>query len=339
MVVIKDLAFHNVGAFEEIPGIGNGLVRVPQEVRNKLQNAVSMHGMDSIGSEIRFVCGAQVMYLYVSAQLSVNNECATVSIYRGNFLVSTHTIRTTDVQMIRINPPAAFGTANEKMLHSKGFAPNVWRIVFGRGTFAFHGLNTHGHDIRKPNDDELPAKKWLAYGSSITTADLNGYPHVASKILDVDVQNLGFPGACRIEKEIVDYILDCREFDFITCELGVNMRGTQTPQEFENRARYLLDRIEELGKPACMISIFPTSYNQLYTTKPDALQAQNEAAFNRILEMLVLEKSSPNIHFISGDRVLDDITGLKADLIHPTPFGHAIMGVNLARIIKELNII
>jgi lysophospholipase L1-like esterase len=291
--------------------------------------------MDSVGVEIRFVTEAPNIDLYLSAQQTDSGGKGKVRIYRGNFLYRTLELEPCVTTFHRLNPPPAFANANDKMLIPGGFAPNVWRIVCDRSVYVVHGIQTHGYDIRPPHQSEVPRLKWLAYGSSITNGSLDGYVHVAAAKLRVQVQNKGFSGSCHIEPELVDYLLDECSFDFITCELGINMRGQYTPEEFEQRAAYLIGRLAQLQKPALIMPLFPNCHSAQYAVKPDSTATQREEAFNRIVEKLVKEANCPTMRFVSGSEILDDITGLSADLLHPTTYGHSIMGFNLA---AQLNI-
>ena len=329
-VDFENLSFHNLGEIEEIPGFGgNGLVRVPVEVRNKLNERARFVGMDSVGVEIRFVTDAPNIDIYVSAQKPEFSSRGSIRVYKGNFLQQTLELDPGVVHFFRLNPPPIFKDANDKMLNNKGFSPNVWRIVCDRTTILFHGMNTHGHNVRPPEKDELPKLNWLAYGSSITNSNLDGYPHIAAKILNAQVQNMGFSGSCHIEREIVDYMIDKRDFDLISCELGVNMRGLFIPEEFEKRAGYLIDRILETKKTALFISAYPNGQSKEYTCNAN-IMTEHETAYNQILSELVKKANSKKIQFINGYEVLTDSNGLSADLIHPTVYGHAVMGINLA---------
>ncbi|MBD2844504.1 lysophospholipase [Paenibacillus sp. IB182496] len=326
--------FYNLGAFEEIPGIGeHGMVRVPAAIRHRLNERARFIGKESIGVEIRFVTDAPNIDLYLSAQKEHGSVSAAVRVYKGNFLVKTLELQSGATTFHRLVPPPAFEKGNEKLMRDGGYAPNVWRVICGRAPIAVHGIDTQGHDIRPPRQDELPPVNWLAYGSSITNADLDGYVHVAAAKLGVQVQNKGFSGACHIEKELVDYLLDDCASDVMTCELGVNMRGAYTPEVFEQRASYLINRLVKLKKPALIITTFPNSRTDGYALGPDEVTAK-EAAFNEILIRLVRQADSPTLELMHGYDVLSEVNGLSADLLHPTAYGHAVMGMNLAARLK-----
>ena len=126
---------------------------------------------------------------------------------------------------------------------------------------------------------------------------------------------------------------DC-EWDFATCELGINMRGCFTPEEFEQRAAYLVDRFTATGKPVFIISIFPNCGTLGFAANA-GIDTDREIAYNAILSSLVENKHAANLHFIPGSSILDDFAGLSGDLVHPCCYGHAVMGCKLADILKE----
>ena len=129
---------------------------------------------------------------------------------------------------------------------------------------------------------------------------------------------------------MVDYLLDECPYDFITCELGVNMRVRYSPDEFEKRASYVMERLVQTGKPALIITTFPNCRTSEYTTEPDNPTSASETAFNQILEKLVKDAACPTVQLVHGFEILDDLHGLGGDLLHPTPYGHAVMGFRLA---------
>jgi lysophospholipase L1-like esterase len=335
---LENVKLYNVGALEKVPGLGeNGLMRLPEKIRNCLNDRARFVAKDSIGCEVQFVTDAPNIDINVSCakpEFAVNGE---IRVFKGNFHYQLHELEPGIVYNIRLSPPPSFPSASKNAINEGGFSSDVWRIICGRGAnVVIHGIDTHGHDIRPPEVKELPKLNWLAYGSSITNSNLDGYPHFAARKLRVQVQNQGMSGSCQIEKQLVDYYVDKCEWDFATCELGINMRGSFTPKEFEKRASYLIDRFTATGRPVLIISLFPNHQSADRVAQPGEEATKREEAYNAILEKLVERKNASNLHFISGREVLDDFTGLSADLLHPCPYGHAIMGTNLAKKLEEI---
>ncbi len=56
---LKEVQLFNVGALEPVPGLGDaGMMRIPEKVRNCLNERARFVGMDSVGCEVRFVTDA-----------------------------------------------------------------------------------------------------------------------------------------------------------------------------------------------------------------------------------------------------------------------------------------
>lgn len=333
-----NVEIYNCEKLEMIAGLGeSGFVRIPKRVRDKMNERARFIGMDSVGCEVRFVTDAPNVDLYLSCIGAEGAQRGEVRVFRGNFLCNTLQFKTGETAKFRLNIPESFGVSKPEVINDGGFSSNVIRLVFNRGcTFVVKDIDTLGHDIRPPREEEKPALNWLAYGSSITNSTLNGYPHVAARKLRVQVQNKGLSGACHLEKEVVDFMVDECSWDFATCELGINVRGI-TPEEFEKRAAYLIDRFADTGKPVVIIGVFPNCRTRGYVSVEEEVTV-HEAAFEEILERLVTQKNLPNLHFYNGSAILDDFTGLSGDLLHPCDYGHALMGVNLAEILRKLGV-
>lgn len=335
-MALENVEIYGNGDLEAIPGLGpNGLVRVPAAIRHQLNKTARHIAMDSIGIEVQFVTKAPIFDIHMSVLKPEHKPRGMVRVYKGDFLCEEIEIEPGIALFHRISVPIEFYEVKDKLLNRGAYSPSVWRIVCDRGVYVIHGINTHGYPIRRPRQSELPALKWLAYGSSITNSDLDGYPHIAASILGLQVQNMGFSGSCHIEKAIVDYMLDGCTYDLISCELGVNMRYDYSAEEFENRASYLIDRLAQMQKPALILTTFPNCCSQAYAKTSNTI-TRRERQFNQVLEGLVDQVESPHIVLLQGYEVLSDLRGLSGDLLHPTKYGHAVMGINLADQLKNL---
>jgi lysophospholipase L1-like esterase len=131
------------------------------------------------------------------------------------------------------------------------------------------------------------------------------------------------------------YLAARNDWDWITLELGVNMRSTFTPEAFEQRSRFLIGEIASShpGKPVFLITVYPNAESPENGAQPSDMQAR-QSAYCEILRTIAAENRSGNLHLIEGADVLSDYSGMTKDLIHPGDYGHTEMGLNLARIIK-----
>jgi acetyl esterase/lipase/lysophospholipase L1-like esterase len=335
-MIYKNIEFFNVSELEEVQGFnGVSLQRFPKAVRDAFGSTTNEKGrlvsMHSTGSEIRFVTESKYVRLFLST-VDADGE---VLVYRGNFFHSKHSLKAGRVAPINLEEPTAFKDVKEASLEVGHFSSKVWRILFNRTCVAFHGIDTFGHAVRPPEENEVPKIKWLAYGSSITQGASsqsfeNSYLQQAAKRLKVDVKCCGLSGACFCEKEVADFIATKAEWDLVTLEIGVNMRSSFTTEEFKERATYLIKTIIENNpeKPVIIVSIF--SNHQDYTAIEDNIYAVRSREYNEVLKKIYLQFKNPYLFLIDGKDMLTDFTALTCDLLHPSAYGHILIGENLA---------
>lgn len=326
-----EIELHNIPSAElSADGTGWVLPRYPRRTYQTFSSPGFLTAQESTGGELRFVTDARHLRVFLSAM----DRATEVTIYKGDFLHATHSLSPGVVHCLQLTPPDNLADVRPEALF-KSFHPDVWRVVFDRGSLVFHGIDTFGRPLRPPLPTEKPRVRWLAYGSSITHASLHGYPHRAARLLGVDVLNKGQSGSCYIEPEAVDFLASGCDWDFATLELGVNLRRVVSSDEFERRARRLVARCLE-AKPGCpvvLITLFPNAADYLIT--PDEVSVR-QAAFRDILRSIARENRDRNVHLVEGSALLDDFTLLGTDLLHPADHGHARMAENLARILTPL---
>ncbi|TCT16356.1 lysophospholipase L1-like esterase [Natranaerovirga pectinivora] len=341
-MIYDNLEFHNVMELQKKDGFsGLRLQRFPEEIRYSLGYEDDKRGriasQTSTGCEVRFVTDSKKIRLYLSA-LDGDGE---VLVYNGNFYYGKYTLKSGVITTIHLEADERFEEVNPEILQGYSFSHKVWRIAMNRGFSAvYHGIDVCGCTIRPPKENEVPKLRWLAYGSSIThgvesISHNNSYVEQAAKRLGVDVLCNGISGACLCEKEVADYMATRNDWDFITLELGVNMRVHFEPEEFEKRARYIIKKVIENNpdKPVIIITIFPN--RSLYLKQPDKIYYRN-IEYNKILNEIHREFNANNLHIIQGDSILTNFSGLSSDLLHPSDDGHILMGENLAKKLKEI---
>ena len=328
------LTFHNA----HLEARNNGsfqITRYPREVRNKLNERGRRMGMDSCGAEIRFQTTAPT----VRITLSCENANGDVQVYRGPFLQESHTLTQGVPTALEITAGDRLQEATDDILESGGFASGIWRILFSRGNFLYHDIESFGHEIRPTEPAETPQVNWLAYGSSITHSNIAGHPFHAARLLHWNLFAKGLSGGCQIEPEITDYFSDyinTENIDIITAELGVNMRARYSVEAFTERAAYFIKTLREAAPevPLGIISIFTNSCH--YSRDPNRLGAQHQAGYDQSLRKLVKEANDSNLHLMEGTELLPDFTLLFADVLHPCPSGQALMGHLLAARLGKL---
>lgn len=337
-MIFENIEFHNVAELERVPGIsGYKLQRFPKEVRNALGHEEHERGrfyvQKPVGCEIRFVTDAK----FIRVSLSAVDQDGLVLIYRGNFFHSYHILKAGVITTLHLECPSKFTEVEADCLRGYSFSTDVWRLQFGKDAeILFHCIDTFGHSLRIPRKDEVPILKWLVYGSSITFGGnallySNAYIQQAARRLGVDVLNKAIAGSCFCEKIVANYLADCEEWDFIMLELGVNMRGRFTVEEYEIRVKYLLEKIIEKNptKPIIVTGIYPNS--ALYSLDKKNSITSSNYIFEQVLSEIIKNMSNENLYYIPGKDILTDFSGLCTDLLHPSDYGHIIIGEDLSR--------
>ena len=283
-MIYKNLEFHNTIELE--PAVSGGLAihRYPREVRDCLSPLGRMVSQESAGCELRFVTEAESIRIAVSslpstlAPWELHNQ--DVFIFKGAFFHSHVRLEPGKVNHINLTDIGggvknAFLALKPEVRNTDYFSHNVWRVMFGRYPAVFHELETYGYPVRPPKPDELPKQRILFYGSSITNGASPTLYHLAyvqqtARHLKADAINQGLSGSCHCEKEMAEYLAGRDDYDIISLELGVNMRGGFTPEEFKKRSHYLIETIIKAhpDKPVFLIAIYPnaqSSQNALET--------------------------------------------------------------------------
>jgi lysophospholipase L1-like esterase len=345
MLTHRNLALHNVVELDDAPGGGVLLRRWPRAVRKTLSPLGRMVAQESAGCELRFVTEAKSFRLSLGALPSAlaphEKHACDVAIFRGAFFHSHHRITPGEINHLNIGgigEENRFSEIQPEYARGCGFSSEVWRVFFGRYPAVFYDLDPYDGEVRPPRAEEVPAQSWVAYGSSITSGagavlHHNGYVYHAARRLGLDVCNLGLSGSCLCEPEVAEYLAAC-ECDVLTLEIGVNMRMSFSPEQFRARAEYLLEKIcaAQPQRKVLLITIYPNSATY-GIARSETDRSQSEAAFNEILLKLTNGYSVP---LIEGSKILDDFSGLTCDLIHPSDYGHARMGHNLATQLQTL---
>ncbi len=335
-MIYQNLEFHNVAELTDAPGLnGKMLQRYPEAVRHKLNPRGRYVSGESTGCEIRFVTEAPNLRLHLSQIRTDGAGELAFRVFKGDFEVPALPFTAIPpgggVITLSLTALERFNGIRPDALHNH-FSPDVWRIAFGRGaTAVFCGLETFGVPVRPPKPEEKPRLRYLAYGSSITHSHLDGYPFVAARRLGAELCNLGLSGSCAAEGEIADFIAERDDWDILTLEIGINILNI-TPEEYEKRVEYMLSTIRKRhpGKPAAAITIFPT-HASLLAEANDA--TRNFHAFNEIFRRLAARYQ---VTVIEGEEMLDEVTCLSGDVVHPGIFGHAVMGLHLAEKLRPL---
>jgi hypothetical protein len=334
----SDVELHNIAELDPTAGYPGPLLRrYPRAIADSLENTACV-SEDAALSELRFVVVAGRRLALSFTALGGGD----LFVYRGDF-VQNHLRPPAGVVIRHLldfeNDPSA--NLRPEAFAGQTFSRHVWRVVFD-GPTLLHGIDRMGTTIRPPRADEKPTRRWLAYGSTIThgytpVTRQQCYVALTARRLGIEAVNLGLGGSCLCEKAAVDYLASRTDWDFITCELGVNMRAHHEPDVFAQRVRYLVETLtsRHAGKPVVLISPFTTAAD--LTIEPTR-DSRRTAAYREILSSLATEFSPRAVHLLDGREILPEFGGLNCDFVHPSSIGHALMAENLAARLRSLGL-
>lgn len=338
-MIFGQVELHNVEEVQTIYGLdGVRLQRVPEKVRLALNNWAQTRMFSPACCEIRFVCQAEAQITLsspVDGISSSQGRGTEVVIFYGSFQDSRKYVIHQEPQTISLAMPARLKKVGANHSKHLPFSSAVFRLMMAGDAVHLHDVV--GEGIRRPKPEELPRRRYLAYGTSITHGTAASWPHLsyvsqAARHLDADLINLGVGASAFCEPVLADYIAERKDWDFATLALSVNMVGAGfTPEAFYERVSYMINTVcgANPSRPVACITLFPhfRDFGGQFNSQEDQPLA---ATFRQKLREAVAKCPFPNAHLIEGPEILTDIAGLAPDLVHPSDSGMTLMGLNLA---------
>ena len=330
------LQFHNVAETRSLADHdGRLLQRVPEAVRGKLNEGAQTRMCHPAGAEIRFVAEGSV-----TVTLSTRVRKSVVRTFWGPFQDTKEVVVRSEPTAIEIEFPEKLGRIDPETLAALDFDPRVCRLQLPgehRGGHVFyHGVEGN---VRPPRADELPERRYLAYGTSITEGEAALGDHLTyaaqtANRLGADLINLGSCGTAFCDAAIADHVAARDDWDVATLAVSVNMVDRFSVEEFRSRAAYLVNTVAEAhpDKPVVPITIYPNGRDVVEGTDDEG----RCAAFRAALRDVARETPHENVTLVEGPDVLDDIDGLTTDLTHPGDNAMIRMGENLATRLESL---
>lgn len=323
---VPAVALHNVAelAVADWDSGGLALHRVPRAVRRRLNVGARERYRHPSGAELRVVpTGEDPVDVTLSAA-----RPTTVHPFWGPFQPEAPVELGPEPTTLSFSVPDRVAQLRDAV-ETGPFDPHVCRLRFdGWEPVAVHGVSG---PRRPPTDEEVPATRYLAYGTSITegaSASARHLTYVArtARALGVDALNLGTSGTAYCEPAIAEYVAQRDDWDVATLALSVNManRGF-TVEQFADRAAALCDRVAgaDPSRPVLAVTLYP--YHADAVAGDDADRA---AAYRGALREAVADSSHDNLHLVEGPDLLD-ATGLTTDLLHPGDAGMAAIADGL----------
>jgi len=305
---------------------GDRLDRVPPAVATELNVAARERVRHPAGCEVRFVPDGDAT---VSVTLSAAEE-AVVRPFWGPLQGEEPVEIGPEPTVVDCSVPDSIRGFAFDGDDADAFDPRVCRLRFEPWVpVALHGVVG---DCRPPEPDELPDRRLLAYGTSITegasaTATHLTYVARAARGVGLDPLNLGMAGSAFCEPVVADHVAGRHDWDVATLALSVNManRGF-TVDQFRERARYLVETVAAAApdRPVLAVTLFP--YFADLRRDGDRERAR---AFRETLATVVRECDRDNVRLVDG-RDLMAGPGLTTDLLHPGDAGMEAIGSGLA---------
>lgn len=324
-MIEQDIEFYNVSEFElDEKNEAYSLLRLPKKCEaNMLEQGINMN-RSALGVELRFA----LMDDEIEITLKGKDEDGMCFVYFGSvqaeWFQSSYVIKANQDTIIKIKKA---NDAVKGINEAKGsiYPAEMVRILFNGTKVQFKS--------KKGRTRVVPfnAKTILFYGSSITANSITyipmiSYPSLIASSLKLDLRNVGFPGSCRMEKEVVDEISSF-PFDYAFIELGINIINEISLSEYKEKCTYLLKNITASKKQVFVTDIYS------YFNERCGVSDRKLSSFRNSLKRLT--KEYDNVVYVSGKSLLKDRTNLCADLVHPDINGHLSIYGNLLKIMKK----
>ena len=331
-MLYKNVELYNVSELVKDDNGSYNMLRMPLNIENGMDERGRHTNRYSCGVEIRFNLIGESAKIKLRVPESYGVSRATVlfgSIYSG-WQECTKVIYEHETEIVVKNP---YDRESLKKITDDNNLPydsSLVRVMLENTNVQL--IDVEG-DVCPPKKEQLPPKRYLAYGSSITHGSIgleasNTYANRTAELLGVELINLGLAGSARLEKAVADYIADRKDWDFATLEMGINVLDIE-PEEYEDRITYFIDTVAKSNKDKKIFCI------DLFYTHSDFVQNGRANMFREIMRKTVERLGYENTIYINGLNILNTPLGLSADLIHPNCVYIPKMAKNLSEIIKR----
>lgn len=332
------IEFHNVAELHEGDDHeGLLLQRVPERVRTGLNEGAQSRMRHPAGVELRFVPDGTVE-LTLSVLPGGSSDEATVRVFWGPLQQRESFVVGREPRTIELSVPEQVTRLEPSAVEELAYDPRVCRVCLPgehRGGYTlYHGATG---ERRPPTAGELPDRRYLAYGTSITEGEAPLGEHLTyvsqtARRLDADPINLGSCGTAYCDAAMAGHVAGREDWDVATLSLSVNMVGTFSAAEFRERAGQMVETVASAhDEPVACITILPNAR--------DVVAGHEEGpACERFREELrgVVADAPDNVHLIEGPDLLPDVAGLTTDLVHPGDGAMTTVAENLAAELDSL---
>lgn len=310
---------------------GEQISRFPEEVRQGMLPAGrDTAALSATGCEIRFVMldGCDTVKLHVTCLEPFMVVQLCFGSFQGGWkYLYVRGLMTGENELTIERPQNIEELRKAAQERSHPFSPDVMRICFRSGAIA--NIRLEG-DIRPPLPEEVPSKRILFYGSSITHGSLsylpcNDYASVICQRLGMDCINKGCAGSCRLEQSVASYIAERNDYEFCVFELGSNIPGEISGDDFMHSVKNLLTGYMKAHPNRGAIVI-----DDLLILRPEHHQRHEQ------VRQCLAEVNHPHFVYVDGYDLLPSPDLICADFVHPTVEGHQVLANALLQQIQLL---
>lgn len=304
---------------------GYQISRIPENLRAQMNEGAQRTAFNTCGVEIRFnLIGetANITLQRCPAGDVPVDPAGVAEIWHGPFEGDwTICPRTIGPQptVITLKRPANLERLRAiARQQSLDFDPALFRIILPYD-WPTYLIDIQG-DIAPPRPDQVPIRKILSYGSSIThgggaVRPAESYAMLTAARLGCDLINLGFAGSAQIEPEMADFIASEVDWDLATLEMGINVIGIWSIEQFRERVQTFLHKVACPHPDRWIFCI------DLFTFEGDLTGDPKATAFREVVAQTVKGENLPRLVHLDGRSLLKSLAGLTADLVHPSSAG------------------
>jgi lysophospholipase L1-like esterase len=345
-MIYRNCILHAITDIEDT-GKKRILHRLPETVRNKLESPPNV-SREHAASEIRFIIKDKVTIRLSSCAEAEEWRFAKksgVMVYFGDYQYNYYLVPPEGI-VIELEPVYAETVAEKLLLTQYCFSPHLVRLQL-YNSISFDDISG-GYSL--PDETDVPARKYLAYGTSITQGRLSispdlSFPAILGNLTGYDVYNYGMGGACLLEDSIADFL--CSEsYSLISLCLSVNMLNKGYRAEvFSLRLRKLLAALRRKNPEALFfllsivthwrdmdIMVKPFDWNKGENSGGNGGSAEDCKLYRGIVEQAGRDFGAV---FVEGEKILS-APRLSADLLHPANYGAIEMAYKLYELYKNL---
>ena len=332
----KNVDLFNVAEMKyDAENMAFSLLRVPESCEKNMQEQGRNMNRCSIGVEFRFEIKDEVTFILKSKNPEGTNcylyygdvqgpwDQSAFIVGKDNKKIFVKKYKSTEKQVDVINK-----------LKDQRYPSSLYRLVFDGTEVQLVDIIWSSKTDKKPSESR---GRILFYGSSITSGSISFLPmesftYLLGKHLKMDVINKGFPGSCRMEKEVADYLSCLKDYQIGIIELGINVIGEWGKERFKDAVSYFLKRIVFFNPDK---RFYVTDIFSYFNECCSAVTDEKVSDFRNVVSNECSLLKNNNVTYISGDRLLSDRKNICADLVHPDIDGHKEIYMNLADIIGK----